>query len=63
MATMSPQGTVAADVCEERGLDLAPASRCADCSDLLHSHFGVLERIQADFTQRLGAVEQPAGRA
>jgi hypothetical protein len=63
MATMSPQGTVAADVYEERGLDLSSTSGRADCSDLLHSLFGVLERIQTDFTRRIGAVEPTVRQA
>ncbi|NUK28043.1 hypothetical protein [Streptomyces lunaelactis] len=63
MATMSPQGTVAADTCEERGLGPSRGSGCADCSDLLHNLFGVLERIQAEFTRRIGAAEAPPRQA
>ncbi|TPQ23278.1 hypothetical protein [Streptomyces sporangiiformans] len=60
MATMSPQGTVAANEYEEWGLDLSPTSRTADCSDLLHQFFGILERIQTDFTRRSPTAAEPS---
>ncbi len=57
---MTPRGRAAADVYEEQSLTFSPTSGRADCSsDLLHGPFGLLERIQADFTRRIDAAAPP----